>query len=414
MLPTRRTILTLLLGTTLGFALATSGGVFASRKPAPADLPWRDAQLMAEVIERVKDEYVDAVDDHELMRHAIRGMVSGLDAHSAFLDAEEFKTLRVASEGSYSGIGIEVSYEDGLIIVVAPIEGSPADRAGLQTGDAIIAIDGIEVRSAGLEDSVRRMRGEPGTLVRVTLEREGLDEPVDHTIERALIDVHSVRQALLEPGYGYLRITQFNETTPKELVARFDELRRGSGGPLDGLVLDLRGNPGGVLEAGVEVADAFLDRGLIVAASGRSRDARFHMDATAGDITAGARIAVLVNGGSASASEIVAGALRDHGRAVLVGRKTFGKGSVQTILPLADGEALKLTTSHYYTPSGASIDGKGIVPDVVLPQQDPALRSATGTGARSPGDDAEIRAALEWLKTHPETRLAGDRILGAR
>jgi carboxyl-terminal processing protease len=414
MFPTRRTILTLLLGITLGFALATSSGVFASRKPEPADLPWRDAQLMAEVIERVKDEYVDAVDDHELMRHAIRGMVSGLDAHSAFLDAEEFKNLRIASEGSYSGIGIEVSYEDGLIVVVAPIEGSPADRAGLKTGDAIIAIDGTEVRSAGLQDSVRRMRGEPGTLVRVTLEREGLDEPVDYTIERALVDVHSVRQALLEPGYGYLRITQFNETTSKELIGRFDELRRGSSQPLYGLVLDLRGNPGGVLEAGVAVADAFLDSGLIVAASGRSRDARFHMDATPGDITGGARIAVLVNGGSASASEIVAGALRDHGRAVLVGRTTFGKGSVQTILPLADGEALKLTTSHYYTPSGASINGKGIVPDVVLPQQDAALRSANGTGVRTPGDDAEIRAALDWLKRHPETRLAGDGIPGAR
>jgi carboxyl-terminal processing protease len=292
-------------------------------------------------------------------------------------------------------------------VVIAPIEGSPAERAGLRTGDAITAIDGHAVRPASLEESIARMRGEPGTKVRVTIERDGLDEPVDHVIERARIDVHSVRWALLEPGYGYLRIAQFSETTPGELADHFAELLRESGRPLDGLVLDLRGNPGGVLEAGVAVADAFLDSGLIVAASGRSTDSRFHMDATPGDITGGARIAVLVNGGSASASEIVAGALRDHGRAVLIGRTTFGKGSVQTILPLEGGQALKLTTSLYYTPSGASIDGKGIVPDVVLPRRD-------GEG-RSPREgDAEISAALGWLKAHPVTRLAGDHTIPVR
>jgi carboxyl-terminal processing protease len=407
MLPTRPTVLALLLGVAAGLALATSGGVLASRKPEQHDLPWQDARLMAELIERVKDEYVDAVDDHELMQHAIRGMVSGLDSHSAFLDARELESLRISSEGRYSGIGIEVSYEDGAIVVIAPIEGSPAERAGLRTGDAIIAIDGHAVRPAGLEESIARMRGEPGTRVRVTIERDDLDEPVDHVIERVRINVPSVRRSLLEPGYGYLRIAQFSETTPSELVDRFAELLRESGRPLDGLVLDLRGNPGGVLEAGVAVADEFLDSGLIVAASGRSTDSRFHMDATPGDITGGARIAVLVNGGSASASEIVAGALRDHGRAVLIGRTTFGKGSVQTILPLEGGQALKLTTSLYYTPSGASIDGKGIVPDVVLPRRD-------GEG-RSPREgDAEISAALGWLKAHPVTRLAGDHTIPVR
>jgi carboxyl-terminal processing protease len=402
MLPTRPVVLALLLGVATGLALATSGGVLASRKPEQHDLPWQDARLMAELSERVKDEYVDAVDDHELMQHAIRGMVSGLDSHSAFLDARELESLRISSEGRYSGIGIEVSYEDGAIVVIAPIEGSPAERAGLRTGDAIIAIDGHAVRPAGLEESIARMRGEPGTRVRVTIERDGLDEPVDHVIERARIDVRSVRWALLEPGYGYLRIAQFSETTPGELGDRFAELLRESGRPLDGLVLDLRGNPGGVLEAGVAVADAFLDSGLIVAASGRSRDSRFHMDATPGDISGGARIAVLVNGGSASASEIVAGALRDHGRAALIGRTTFGKGSVQTILPLEGGQALKLTTSLYYTPSGASIDGKGIVPDVVLPRSD-------GEAGSPPEGDPEVGAALGWLKAHPLTRLAGER-----
>jgi carboxyl-terminal processing protease len=404
----RKTTLILLLGALLGFALATSSGVLASRKPEPAELPARDARLMAEVMERVKDEYVESVDDHALMGHAIRGMVSGLDAHSAFLDARELESLRVSSEGTYAGIGIEVSYEEGLIIVVAPIEGSPADRAGLRTGDAIIAIDGHPVRAAGLDDSVARVRGKPGTPVRITLERDGLDEPVDYTIERAMIEIHSVRQALLGPGYGYLRITQFTETTPAELKARFEELRRGSDLPLQGLVLDLRGNPGGVLESGVDVADAFLDQGLIVSASGRSRDSRFHMDAKPGDISGGVRMAVLVNGGSASASEIVAGALRDHGRAVLIGRKTFGKGSVQTILPLEDGQALKLTTSFYYTPSGASIDGKGLIPDVILEPEGCKACPPARAASASPADDPDVAAALAWLKAHPPTRLAGD------
>jgi len=363
---------------------------------------------MAEVMERVRDEYVEAVDDHALMGHAIRGMVSGLDGHSAFLDARELESLRVSSEGTYAGIGIEVSYEDGLIIVVAPIEGSPAARAGLRTGDAIIAIDGRAVRADGLDDTVARVRGRPGTAVRITLEREGRDEPIDYTIERAMIQIHSVRSALLEPGYGYLRITQFTETTPTELEAGIVGLQRESARPLQGLVLDLRGNPGGVLESGVDVADAFLDTGLIVSASGRSRDSRFHMDAKPGDISRGARIAVLVNGGSASAAEIVAGALRDHGRAALIGRKTFGKGSVQTILPLEGGQALKLTTSFYYTPSGASIDGRGLVPDVILDRDScgecPSLPAAGG----SPGDDPEVVAALDWLEAQPPTRLAAD------
>jgi carboxyl-terminal processing protease len=403
----RPTILALLLGAALGFALATSSGVLASRKPEKGDLPWRDAQLMAEVIERVKDEYVDTVDDHELMQHAIRGMVSGLDAYSAYLDEEEFEDLRIASEGSYSGIGIEVSHEDGLIVVIAPIDGSPADRAGIRTGDVIVAIDGRAVKATGLGDSIGRMRGRPGTLVRVTLERDGLDEPVEYVIERAQIEVRSVRQDLLEPGYGYLRISQFSETTLDELQDRFGELRRESDHPLEGLVLDLRGNPGGVLEAGVDVADAFLDQGVIVTASGRTPDARFHMNATPGDISAGARLAVLINGGSASASEIVAGALRDHGRAALIGRTTFGKGSVQTILPLSDGHAIKLTTSRYYTPSGTSIHERGIVPDIILPR----VESSERPSGTLPGSDPEVGAALDWLKAQATPRMAVD---GAR
>ena len=399
MTPTRTTLLALMLGTALGFALATSSGVLAARRPDVADLPRQDARLLAEVMERIKEEYVDPVDDHELMQHAVRGMVSGLDAHSEFLDQADLEDLMVASEGSYSGVGIEVSYEDGLIIVVAPIEGSPAERAGLATGDIIVAIDGREVRTVGLAESVGRMRGEPGTRVRVTIDRDGYAEPLDFTIERAEIELRSVRRAMLEPGYGYLRVSQFSETTPQELRQAVTALRAEAGRPLSGAVLDLRGNPGGVLEAGVEVADLFLDRGLIVSASGRTREARFRMEATPGDALGSAPIVVLVNGGSASASEIVAGALRDNGRATLVGRTTFGKGSVQTVLPLSGGRAVKLTTSRYYTPSGTSIHEHGIEPDVVLPRAD------ARPGADAPAVDPEVMAALAQLKT-PTVRVA--------
>ena len=399
MSPRRTTVLTLLIGVGLGFALATTSGVLALRKPDGADLPWQDARLMAEVIERVKEEYVDPVDDHELMQHAIRGMVANLDAHSSFLEEDELEDLMVSSEGNYSGIGIEVSYEDGLIVVVAPFEGSPAERAGLRTGDVIVAVDGHAVKPAGVGASVGRMRGEPGTIVRVTIEREGIAEPVEFAVERARIEVHSVRQALLETGYGYLRISQFSETTLADLEAGVEQLVKASGGPLAGLVLDLRGNPGGVLDAGVDVADAFLERGLIVSATGRGHDARFSVEALPGDVLDGAPIAVLVNGGSASASEIVAGALHDHGRATLLGRTTFGKGSVQTVLPLSDGRAIKLTTSRYYTPSGVSIHERGIDPDIELPRED----SPASYG--EPATDPELRAALEWLKS-PRSRLA--------
>jgi carboxyl-terminal processing protease len=400
MTPTRSTLLALALGTALGFALATTSGVLASRRADVADLPWQDARLMAEVIDRVKAEYVDPVDDHELMQHAIRGMLSSLDAHSAFLDEGDLEDLQVASEGSYSGIGIEVSYEEGLIIVVAPIEGSPAEHAGLATGDIIVAIDGHEVKTAGLAESVGRMRGPPGTRVRVTVDRDGSAEPLEFSIERAEIELQSVRSAMLEPGYGYLRISQFSETTLPDLEAAVTALQDESGLPLRGVVLDLRGNPGGILEAGVDVADLFLDSGLIVSATGRTSDARFRMEATPGDIIDGAPIAVLVNGGSASASEIVAGALHDNGRALLVGRTTFGKGSVQTVLPLSGGRAIKLTTSRYYTPSGTSIHERGIEPDVVLP------REAAAVAVAGPGDDPEVAAALARLKA-PAARMAG-------
>ena len=396
MLRSPTTVLALLLGALLGFALAVSGGVQAERRPDRTDLPPDDARLLVEVIERIKAEYVDRVDDHELMQHAIRGMLSGLDSHSAFLDEEELDDLRIATEGSYTGIGIEVSYEAGAIVVVSPIEGSPADRAGLRTGDVIVAIDGHEVAASGLGEAIGRMRGAAGTRVAVTLEREGVDEPLEFTIERAEVEVQSVRHAVVGPGLGYVRITHFSETTARDVAAAVADLQRQSEGPLAGLLLDLRNTPGGVLEAGVEVADAFLDEGVIVSASGRARDARFRMEAHPGDIARNARIAVLINGGSASASEIVAGALRDHGRATLIGRTTFGKGSVQTILPLSGGQAIKLTTSRYFSPSGVSIHERGIEPDILLPRD--AENPARTAAATLPDLDAEVAVALEWLQ----------------
>jgi carboxyl-terminal processing protease len=390
----RRTAIALAVGIVLGFGLALTQGVIASRPASPADLPPRDLRLIAEVLGRVKADYVDVVDDHQLMGKALRGMVSGLDPHSAFLDSEEYEELRVATQGNYSGIGIEVSLEDGFVVVVAPFEGSPAERAGIQAGDAIIAIDGKVLDTTSLADALARMRGEPGTPVRVTIEREDVEEPITYAMQRAAVLVHSVRAELLAPGEGYLRISQFSETTGSEVEAAIAKLK--ARGPLKGLVLDLRNNPGGVLEAGIEVADAFLERGVIVSADGRTDESRFSVDAEPGDLLGGAPIVVLVNGGSASASEIVAGALRDHHRATLVGRTTFGKGTVQTVLPLSDGQALKLTTSRYYTPSGASIQGKGLRPDLELPRR--VVPPATDDKRPLLERDAEVLAALDALR----------------
>jgi carboxyl-terminal processing protease len=338
---------------------------------------------------------VDSTDRHELMGKAIRGMVGELDPHSAFMDADEFEDLRIATEGNYSGIGVEVALQSGVIVVVAPIDGSPAARAGIRPGDAIVGIEGRKVEDMELPEAIAEIRGEPGTIVNLTLARE-TGRPFDLAVERAIVSVHSVRFEVIEPGYGYLRISQFSETTGPDIGNALHSLIAQAGGQLRGLVLDLRNNPGGVLDAAVAVSDAFLENGIIVTAEGRSKESRFRMDATAGDLTQGAPIVVLVNEGSASASEIVAGALRDNGRAKLIGQRTFGKGSVQTVMPLSDGQALKLTTSRYYTPSGVSIHERGIEPDVALPVPPTVVIGGEGPIAAR---DAEIRAALAWLKT---------------
>jgi carboxyl-terminal processing protease len=387
-----------LLGLCAGLAAAIGGTVLASRDADDAaSLPWDDVRLLTEVLERVKQEYVEPVDDHSLMENAVRGMVTHLDPHSQFLDAEEFEEIRISTSGNYSGVGLEVNLRDGKVLVVAPIEGTPADKAGIQPGDVIATIDGVTVRDDNVTDAIMRLRGEPGTSVNITVERAGEAQPLSFDLMRSNVQVHSVRSRLLEPGFGYVRITQFSETTGADLRQALSGIRGdGKGARLKGLVLDLRNNPGGVLDAAVEVSDDFLDAGIIVTASGRGRESNFRHEARAGDLIDGAPIVVLVNGGSASASEIVAGALQDNRRATIMGTQTFGKGSVQTVMPLSNGRAIKLTTSRYFTPSGVSITGSGITPDVVLPDAKPP--AAAGT---EPGADEALGKALALLKKEP-------------
>jgi len=401
-----RTLIALAAGAVFGFSAATTSGVLAERPGQSAQsaqdaaaLPWEEARQFAEVYERIKREYVDDVDDHALMDKAIRGMVAALDPHSAYLDSEEFEEIRLSTMGSYPGVGIEVVAEDSMVKILRPIEGSPADSAGLLPGDQIVKIDDADI-GADLAGAIARMRGSSGSVIKLTVRRPSTGQTLDFSLKRAKVEVHSVSEEELEPGYGYVRLTGFSETTADDVNHAIARLKRDNPGGLKGLVLDLRNNPGGVLEAGVAVADAFLDEGVIVTADGRTPDARFEMDATPGDVIDGAPLVVLVNGGSASASEIVAGALKDHGRAELIGHKTYGKGSVQTVMPLAHGGAVKLTTSRYFTPSGASIHGKGIVPDIVAdgPEEPPAELLSAKSSLPLAARDKEVRLGLDVLK----------------
>jgi carboxyl-terminal processing protease len=405
-----RTLVALTAGAVLGFCGALTSGALADRPsetPRPVHrpvsgtgLPWQEASLFAEVYERIKRDYVDDVDDHALMEKALRGMVAALDPHSAYLDSEEFEEIRLSTMGSYPGVGIEVVAEDGVVKVMKPIEGSPAQIAGITPGDELVRIDGNDI-GADLAGAIARMRGASGSLVRLTIRRASAPGLIEYSLRRAQVEVHSVIAQTLEPGYGYVRITTFSETTPQDVSRAIARIKRDNPGGLKGLVLDLRNNPGGVLESGVAVADDFLDGGVIMTADGRTPEARFRMDATPGDLISGAPLVVLVNGGSASASEIVAGALKDHGRALLVGRRTYGKGSVQTVMPLTHGGAVKLTTSRYFTPSGVSIHGKGIVPDVIEegPGSAPAEVLTEEGAVPLSVRDVDVRTGLNTLKS---------------
>lgn len=399
-------------GVLCGFGLSVVPTVQAEREidaPNPAaavappplgdNVPWRDARLFAEVLQHVRSQYVEDVSDHELIQSAIRGMMAELDPHSAYLAPAEFDEIRVTSSGEYSGVGIEVALQEGAVKVVTPIEDTPAERAGVLADDTLLAIDDVPVDVDNLNDAIDRMRGKSGTKVKLTIARAGLAGPLEFMLARASVQVNSVRNDLLAPGFGYARITHFSETTARDLKRALAKLAKRNDGPLQGLVLDLRNNPGGVLEAAVEVSDLFLESGVIVSANGRAADARFEMDAQPGDALNGAPLVVLVNKGSASASEIVAGAMKDHGRATLVGQQTYGKGSVQTVVPLSDGHAIKLTTSRYFTPSGASIHERGVAPDVIVEAQ-PAGSTAEPVAALADvKDDQELRLALNLLQT---------------
>ncbi len=389
----------LAVGIAIGLSLALARSVHAD-KPAPLgqDLPWQDARLLAEVLERVEREYVEPVDDHQLLQAAIRGMVSSLDPYSAYLDGDEYDDIKISSSGQYSGVGLEVSMDDGQVVVVTALDGSPAVEAGIRSGDVIVTIDGDAVNTATLADTIGRMRGPEGTTVKIGILREGSTEPLQFTLKRSRVQLHSVASELPEPGFGYVRISQFSDTTGAELIAALAALRKQNAAPLKGLVLDLRNNPGGVLEAAAAVADAFLDSGLIVSAKGRTPESKFELSATPGDELDGAPIVVLVNGGSASAAEIVAGALKDHHRATLMGRTTFGKGSVQTVMPLGHDRAIKLTTSLYYTPSGISINHRGIAPDIEFERDPNPPSPAVPADATLLQRDSEVRRAIQELK----------------
>jgi carboxyl-terminal processing protease len=351
------------------------------------ELPASESRRIAEIIAQVQREYVDEVTPDRLLEQAMRGMVGGLDPYSAYLDRREYEELRRGAAGSYPGIGIEVSAEDDGIKVVRSLADSPAARAGIRGGDVILQIDNEPVGD-NVNAALEQMRGPPGSLVRLTLRRAESAELVSVALERAKVEVHSVSGEMLESGFAYVRIASFSETTRKD----FDKVVRelSTTGRLRGVVLDVRHNPGGVLEAAVEVADALLDSGNIVSATGRTAEANFRMDASRGQLLEGVPLVLLINGASASAAEILAGALKDNGRARLVGRRTYGKGVVQSVLPLADGRALKLTTSRYVTPAGVSIDETGIEPDVLLPGAD-----VTPIAAR---EDAEVNLALRTLR----------------
>lgn len=366
-----RGILVVVIGSILGISLSLGGASLASRgEPATKELSWEQARLFAEVMERVKRDYVDPIDDAQLLESAVRGMVADLDRHSEYLDAAQFQDVRISTSGSYSGVGLEVSTEDGAIVVIAPIDGTPAQRAGIESSDVIIEIDGVSVANDGLNQTIDKMRGRAGTPVALTVQRENHDDPLKFHLTRQKIQVASVRHEILQPSFGYLRLSQFNETTVGEASLAIDtmmeEVQASTGNMLTGLILDLRNNPGGLLDSAVAVSDLFLDAGIIVTAEGRTAESRFMREAHEGDVLDGAAMVVLVNGGSASASEIVAGALQDHHRATIVGTTTFGKGLVQTVMPLSKGRAVKLTTSRYFTPSGDSIHETGVEPDVIV------------------------------------------------
>jgi carboxyl-terminal processing protease len=374
----------IVVGVLIGVAISLNFSAVAQRSGTAAlPLPIEELRAFTEVFGRVKSDYVEPVEDKKLITEAINGMLTGLDPHSAYLDQEAFRELQVGTQGEFGGLGIEVGMEDGFVKVVSPIDDSPASRAGIKSGDLIVKLDDTSVKGLTLNDAVKRMRGKPNTNIVLTIVRKGETKPLVVTLQRAIIKIQSVKSKLIEPGYAYFRVSQFQEQTGESLARAIETLFKQNQGVMKGIVLDLRNDPGGLLNGAVAVSAAFLPtNALVVYTDGRTEDARMKLTATPEHYLRGrlkddylkrlpnevknVPMVVLVNGGSASASEIVAGALQDHHRAVVMGQQTFGKGSVQTILPLGNNTAIKLTTARYYTPGGRSIQAKGITPDIPL------------------------------------------------
>ncbi|MBL4867947.1 MAG: S41 family peptidase [Pseudomonadales bacterium] len=347
------------------FSIASATATSADTEQPPTELPLNEIRVFVDIFDRIKKAYVEEVDDRTLLENAIKGMLSELDPHSAYLDPDAFKDLQISTTGEFGGLGIEVGMEDGFVKVVTPIDDTPAQKAGVMAGDLIIKLDNQLVKGLSLSEAVALMRGKAGAPILLTVVRKGHPQPIEIEVIRAIIQVKSVRSKSIEDGYGYVRITQFQVHTGDDLNDALTKLNSPEQ-PLHGLVLDLRNNPGGVLQAAVDVSNTFLDEGLVVYTSGRLPTSEMRFNATPGDKINGLPLVVLVNGGSASASEIVAGALQDHQRAIIMGTNTFGKGSVQTVLPLHNERALKLTTARYYTPKGSSIQAQGIIPDIIV------------------------------------------------
>ena len=404
--PITRYVLILLLGIFVGVGISLERAVQGREatkpvEPVDSPLPINELRTFTEVFSRIKSDYVEPVSDKKLLQDAIQGMLAGLDPHSSYLDAEAFKDLRVGTEGEFGGLGIEVTMEDGFVKVVSPIEDTPAAKAGLKTGDLIIRLDEKAVKGMSLNDAVKMMRGKPGSDITLTVVREGNPKPLKFTLTRSVIKIQSVKVRMLENGFGYVRITQFQANTGDALKDGLAKLKLQNKGDLKGLVLDLRNNPGGVLNAAIAVSDAFITKGLIVYTEGRVPDSQLRANATPADLLSGAPLVVLVNGGSASASEIVAGALQDQKRAIIMGTKTFGKGSVQTIIPMSNGAALKITTARYFTPSGRSIQATGIIPDIITDEAKVTTRDKEGNDMLKEADLAghlEHKDAVEPKK----------------
>lgn len=364
---------------------------------------YQQLNLFGDVFERVRAQYVDEVSDEKLMEYAINGMLSSLDPHSAYLNAKDFDDMRVQTKGEFGGLGIEVTMEEGLVKVVSPIDDTPAAKAGLKTGDFIVQLDDKPIVGLALSEAVEKMRGKVGTSIKLTVRREGVNEPLEFNIKRDIIKIQSVRSRVETGNVGYIRITTFNQNTDQGVIASVEKIKKDAGGNLIGYVLDLRNNPGGLLDQAISVSDAFLDKGEIVSTRGRDEKDIKRDNATKGDVTEGKPIVVIINGGSASAAEIVAGALQDQRRAIVIGTKSFGKGSVQTVVPLPGSGAMRLTTARYYTPSGRSIQATGIEPDIEVELakleklDDERLHEADLKGAlvNPNGDDKKAEDAAE-------------------